>query len=129
MRAAAALLPKHNGGYCELVFEGDKLVDLIPTERPEPEPTMEDLKNQLAETDYRIIKSVEYQLVGWNRRMILRYCMPNVRQYATKSTNWKERKQMKQTIEGNYYYQKREETDADVRGTTSGAGRITTCTC
>lgn len=60
----AALLPKHNGGYCELVFEGDKLVDLIPTERPEPEPTVEDFKNQLAETDYRIIKSMEYQLAG-----------------------------------------------------------------
>ena len=60
----ANLLPKHNGGYCELVFEGDKLVDLVPIERPEPEPTAEDLKSQLTTTDYRIIKSMEYQLAG-----------------------------------------------------------------
>ena len=57
----AVLLPKHNGGYCELVFEGDKLVDLIPTERPGPELTVEDLKAELAATDYKALKYME----GW----------------------------------------------------------------
>ena len=57
----AHLLSKHNGGYCELVFEGDKLVDLIPTERPEPETTVEDLKTELAATDYKALKYME----GW----------------------------------------------------------------
>ena len=55
-------------GWCNTIIENDKLVDVVPTERPE---TKEDIKERIAEieaklsaTDYKIIKCYEYQLVG-----------------------------------------------------------------
>lgn len=46
------------GGYCELVFEGGKLVDIVPTQRP-PEPTPaptheEDIDALLVDHEYRL---------------------------------------------------------------------------
>lgn len=55
-------------GYCDLVIEGDTLIDIIPREAPETEETtaskIKALKAQLEATDYKIIKCSEYQLMG-----------------------------------------------------------------
>ena len=55
-------------GYCELEIEDGVLVGVVPGEEPvrEPDPReqIDKWKEQLAATDYQIIKCGEYQLAG-----------------------------------------------------------------
>lgn len=54
--------------YCELQIKDGILTDIIRLERPEPEPDyseqITELKEQLASTDYKIIKCSEASLIG-----------------------------------------------------------------
>ena len=55
-------------GYCALDIQDGVLVGVVPGEEPAREPTAQEqiaaLKEQLADTDYRIIKCSEYRLAG-----------------------------------------------------------------
>ena len=55
-------------GWCELELQDGRLVGLTPLPRPAAEPSREErisaLKDELAATDYQIIKCSEYQLAG-----------------------------------------------------------------
>lgn len=54
--------------YCNLVIENNTLIDITPTQKPEPSPDYDSqisaLKQQLSAEDYKIIKCSEAQLVG-----------------------------------------------------------------
>ena len=54
--------------YCNLVIENNTLIDITPTQKPEPSPDYDSqisaLKQQLSSEDYKIIKCSEAQLAG-----------------------------------------------------------------
>lgn len=54
--------------YCNLIIENNTLIDITPTQKPEPSPDYDfqinSLKEQLSAEDYKIIKCSEAQLAG-----------------------------------------------------------------